>query len=377
MSRQYRIIDADQHIVEPPDLWQRWLPKQFQDRAPKLVKDEDGGDAWQLGEHKEPLGLVTCVGTRPQDLRWHGTCYATMDPGCYEPKRRLELMDQDGIDATVIFPPQRTMHYFMGDTDAAFHTAGIRAYNDWVLQAFCGDHPDRLGAICQIPTLGVKPAIEELRRLAQAGARGVSISTWPTGGPALSREDDPFWAVANELEMPIHLHIALGVAGAKAQQVGVKRGGAFWLTNLATTLSAMPRLIAETTFTGLFDRFPKLRFVGAEVGAGWVPYLLSEMDDRYRRNRHWTEVTLRQLPSNYFRENWMVGFVRDAYGVQNRNAVGVENMLWASDFPHHINDWPNSQWLIKEMSLGVPEADARKLFCENAGKLYGFIRSTA
>jgi len=375
MGRDYRIIDADQHVVEPPDLWQRWLPEEFQARAPKLVKDEDGGDAWQLGEHTEPLGLVTCVGTHPRDLRWYGTRYDTMDPGCYEPKRRLELMDRDGIDATVIFPPQRTMHYFMGDTDAAFHTAGIRAYNDWVLRDFCGHRPDRLGAICQIPSLGVKPAIEELERLAKAGARGVSISAWPTGGPSLTREDDPFWAAAEELRMPIHLHIALGVAGAKPRQVAVERGGATWLTNLATTLSAMPRIIAETIFSGIFERFPGLRFVGAEVGAGWVPYLLGEMDDRYRRNRHWTEVSLERLPSDYFRSNWLVGFVRDPYGIQNRDSVGVENMLWASDFPHHINDWPNSRWLIKEMSQGVPEADARKIFCENAGRLYQFIQT--
>ncbi len=173
--------------------------------------------------------------------------------------------------------------------------------------------------------------------------------------------------------MSVHLHIALGVAGGKRVQIGVKRGGASRLIGLATTLSAMPRIIAETVFKGLFDRFPKLRFIGAEVGAGWVPYLLGEMDDRYRRNRYWTEIHLERLPSEYFHANWSVGFVRDPYGVRNRDAVGVENMLWASDFPHHINDWPNSQWLIKEMSLGVPEADVRKIFCENAGKLYGFL----
>ncbi len=371
--REYNIIDADQHVVEPVDLWEQWLAAKFRDRAPKLVKDEDGGDAWQLGEHKEALGLVTVVGTRPRDLRWTGTTYAEMDPGCYEPKRRLELMDEDGIDATVIFPAQRTMHYFMGDTDTEFHLAGIQGYNNWLIQGFCADYPDRLGAIGQIPGLGVEAAVAELRRLVELGVRGVSISTWPTGKEALSAEDDPFWAVAEELGISVHLHIALVVAGAKRARVGAKRGGRDLLVGMATTLSAMPRIIAQTVFTGLLDRFPKLRFVGAEVGAGWIPYLLGEMDDRYRRNRHWTGVHLKRLPSEYFRRNWCVGFVRDPYGVANRHAVGVENMLWASDFPHHINDWPRSRWLIKEMSLGVPEAEARKIFCENAGRLYGFL----
>ena len=105
-----------------------------------------------------------------------------------------------------------------------------------------------------------------------------------------------------------------------------------------------------------------------------MPYLLGEMDDRYRRNRYWTNVNLELMPSQYFRRNWLLGFIRDPYGVQNRHAVGIENMLWASDFPHHINDWPNSRWLINEMSPGVPAEEKRKIFCENAGRLYGFIQ---
>ncbi len=371
--RTYNVIDADQHIIEPPDLWKEWLPSKFQDQAPQLVKDEDGGDAWQLGDNIEPLGLVTCVATQPKDLRWTGARYDEVDPGCWQPKRRLELLDEDGIDAAIIYPPQRTMLYFMSNTDADFHTAGVEAYNNWVLDAFCGDNRDRLGAIGQLPSLGIDAAVAELRRLKERGARGVSISTWPSGGATLSDEDDSFWAVAEELAMPVHLHISLAVPGAKRKRTGVKKGGPTQLAGLATTLSAMPKIIAETVFRGVFDRFPGLRMVGAEAGTGWVPYLLGEMDDRYRRNRFWTNVHLERLPSDTFRSNWLLGFIRDPYGVQNRHAVGIENMLWASDFPHHINDWPNSRWVIDQMSAGVPTDEKRKIFCENAGRLYGFL----
>jgi predicted TIM-barrel fold metal-dependent hydrolase len=373
--REYRIVDADQHIIEPVDLWEKWLPAKFRERAPRLVKDEDGGDAWQLGKNIEPLGLVTVMGTRPRDLRWTGVRYADVHPGCYEPNARLELMDEDSIDATVIFPPQRTMAYFMSNVDADFHLAGIEAYNNWVIDAFCAACPERLGAIGQIPSaLGVAASIKEARRLKDKGVRGLTINTWPSGGPTLRPEDDSFWAVVEELGLSVHLHIALAVAGAPRPRIGVKAGGPSQLIRLATTLSAMPGLIAETIFTGMLDRFPKLRLVGAEVGAGWVPYFLGEMDDRYRRNRYWTKVSLERLPSEYFARNWTVGFVRDPYGVANRHAVGIGNMMWASDFPHHINDWPNSRWLINEMSPGVPEDEKRKLFCENAGRIYGFIR---
>ena len=214
-----------------------------------------------------------------------------------------------------------------------------------------------------------------MRRVKELGARGMSMSTWPSGAEGLSPDDDPFWAAAEEMAMPLHIHISLAVAGAKRKRTGVKKGGPTQLAGLATTLSAMPRLIADTVFHAVFDRFPGLRFVGAEAGTGWVPYLLGEMDDRYRRNRYWTNVHLEMLPSEYFRRNWLLGFIRDPYGIRNRHAVGIENMLWASDFPHHINDWPNSRWLINDMSLGVPADEKRKIFCENAGRLYGFIGS--
>lgn len=367
----YRIIDADQHILEPKDLWSSWLPERFRAAAPVLVQDEDGGDAWQLGEIREPLGLVTVQETRPRELRWTGTRYADVDSGLYEPKRRLELMDEDGVDAAIFYPPQRTLYYFASSPDPELRVAGVRAFNDWILQSFCAANPARLGAIAQIPAVEIDGAIAEARRGAGLGARGLSIARWPSGGETLSPADDRFWAVAEELGLPVHVHIKL-VSGPR-QQVGVKRGGWPQLAGLATTLANAPLLIAQTIFSGLFQRFPRLVFVGSEVGAGWVPYLLAEMDDRYRRNRYWTEVHLDGLPSDHFRRNWRVGFVRDAYGVQNRHAVGVDNLMWSSDFPHHINDWPNSRYLINEMSLGLPDADRRKIFCENAGRLYGFL----
>jgi predicted TIM-barrel fold metal-dependent hydrolase len=370
--RAYQIIDADQHIIEPPDLWLKWLPKKFHDRAPKLGKDEDGGDAWMLGDTAEPLGLVTIVGKPYTEFRWTGVRYQDVDPGCWEPRRRLELMDMDGVDAALIYPPQRTMGYFMTSGDREFHLAGIEAFNNWLVEEFCAAAPERLGAVAQIPNAGIEAAVAELWRVKKLGARGVSITTWPSGNPACSPADDPFWAAAEEAGLPVSIHIAL-VTPATPRQGAGPSGGARKLFGLATTMSFMPRLIAETIFAGVFDRFPALKIVANEVGAGWVPSLLEDLDDRYWRNRGWAGVTLKLLPSDYFRRNWTVGFIRDPYGVRNRHDVGVENMVWASDFPHHVNDWPYSRRLINEMCLGIPEEERRKLFCENAGRLYGFL----
>jgi hypothetical protein len=137
--REYRLIDADSHTLEPPHIWTSWLAKRFHDRAPKLVKDAEGGDAWLFAPGTRPMeiGLVTTPGRRYEDIKWTGYTYDTIRKSCFEPKARLEDMDLDGIDAAFLYPSQRTMHTFMGNPDREFHLAGVRAYNDWLAQEFC------------------------------------------------------------------------------------------------------------------------------------------------------------------------------------------------------------------------------------------------
>jgi len=367
---QYHIVDCDQHVIEPPDLWEKYLPAKYQDRAPKLARDEDGGDGWLLGKHVESLGLVAAKEVSPRDLRWTGTRYEDMHPGIYDAKGRLELLDEDGIDAAVLFPPQRTMIYFMTIGDDEFQMAGMRAYNHFITD-FCANDPKRLGAIWQMPGTKTEDAVQMLREAKQAGAVGVGLATWPSGENLISEADDPFWAEAEALEMPVHVHIGLVPAKQPTQKVAAKKGGAPQLVMLASTMSRMPVLIADMIFNQVFCRYPGLVMVGGEVGAGWVPYLLQEMDDRYKRNRHWCGVDLgNRLPSEYYASNWKVGFIQDHYGVQNCDAVGVGTMMWCSDFPHHGNDFPHSKHVINEMAYGLDAAKKSRIFGGNAAELY-------
>ncbi len=367
-----RIVDCDQHVIEPPDLWEKYLPSQYQDRAPKLVRDEEGGDAWQLGKHVESLGLVAAKEVSPRDLRWTGSRYEDLHPGIYQAKPRVELLDEDGIYAAVLFPPQRTMIYFMTLGDNAFQNAGMHAYNEFITD-FCSHDRKRLGAIWQMPGTCTEDAIAMLKEAKQADAVGVGLATWPSGENLISEKDDPFWAAAEELEMPVHVHIGLVPAKQPTAKVAAKKGGAPQLVVLASTMSRMPVLIADMIFNKVFCRYPGLIMVGGEVGAGWIPYLLQEMDDRYKRNRYWCEVDLgNKLPSEYYASNWKVGFIQDRYGVQNCDAVGIGTMMWCSDFPHHGNDFPHSKHLINEMSSGLDESKKRRIFGDNAAELYGF-----
>ena len=383
---QYSLISADSHVVESPDLWKKWLQPEFLDRAPKLVKDSAGGDAWQYrpGTPPVPLGLVTTYPGRTYEaFKWEGARYDTVNAGAWHGETRLKEQVVDGVDAEVLYPSQRTMRHYMLDDDNDFHKAGIQAYHTWMAKEFMAADPKRLIGLAQIPNLGVEEAIAEMRRAKQMGMRGVILSTWPAGGVSISKEDDAFWKEAIALGMPCSIH--LGTVSKAAAKGATTSTGKFEPTGLLTAgqktvasystagMDSMPPIITETIMSGLFDRFPSLLFISVEAGAGWVPFLLEQMDDRWWRNRHWAQVELEMLPSEYFKRNWRLTFVQDFYGVRNRHDVGIDNMMWSTDYPHHICDWPYSRKIANEMFAGVPEDERWKICVGNAAKVYGLI----
>ena len=154
---KYSIISADAHILEPPDIWQNWLPEKYQDRAPQLVKDRDGGDAWLFAGATEPdpIGLTATPGMPWDQFRWTGVTYDEARPGCYNGAARLADMAEDGVDAEILFPPQRTIGHFLGDEDDDLVLAGVEAYNNFLLEEFCSPDPTRLIGAAQIPSIGI------------------------------------------------------------------------------------------------------------------------------------------------------------------------------------------------------------------------------
>ena len=367
--REYRLIDADSHTLEPPHIWTTWLAKRFHDRAPKLVKDAEGGDAWLFAPGTKPMeiGLVTTPGRRYEDIKWTGYTYDTIRRSCFEPKARLEDMDFDGIDAAFLYPSQRTMHTFMGNEDREFHLAGVRAYNDWLAQEFCAVDPQRLFGLAQMPNLGVEAAIEEMTRCRKLGYRGVVITTWPSGQDDLSGEDERFFAAAQDIGMPVSIHISIQRRrNPKPTLEGVASIASMALAGFLN----FPPILCELILSGLFDRHPKLTIVGVETEVGWIPEALEQLDNFYWRNRTRTGLQLRHLPSEYFHSNFVCTFIKDAIGIRLRHDVGVENMAWSTDFPHHGCDWPYSRKVVSEMMVGVPQAERRLIVCGNAMRIY-------
>jgi predicted TIM-barrel fold metal-dependent hydrolase len=318
---------------------------------------------------------------RPREaLRWSGARYETINQGNYRGESRVAEMLEDGVVAEVIYSPQRTMRHFMLGTEDDFHLAGIRAYNDWLAKDFCARAPERLIGIGQMPSVGVDAAIAEMRRCKGLGLRGVLLSAWPSASASLSEVDDAFFAEAERLGMPVSIHCGLSARGKVAPKPktpteekmarGEATGGRQVSALSGAGLDTMPLIMGEVVLTGVHDRFPKLQFVSVEAGIGWVPYYTEQMDDRYERNKYWAKIKLERKPSDYVRSNWRFTFIIDRYGVRNRHDVGVENVMWSTDYPHHGCDWPHSRRVVGEMFKDVPAAERRRILYENAARLY-------
>ena len=379
MARNYRIVSADGHTLEPPDMWERYLPTAFhRDHLPRIVKDEAGGDAWVVpgSDFQAVIGLVATGGQRYEDFRWVGVAYANMKPGAFDGKSRLIEQDEDGVDAEVLFPTNRGLPYFANHPNPDVHEAGIEAYNRWMLEDFTAADPERLIALALIPQLGIEKAVEALHLAKARGFRGIYLQTFPSGGPKLSPADDPFWATAEQLDLPVNLH--QGISGsvrhlseearrATDTRIPVARPG---LVEMGGAIGQFSGTLAEFIYSGTFDRFPGLKLVGAECGASWVPALLEHMDDHYWRNRTWTGSNLERLPSEYFRDNWWMTFIREPFAVRVRHTIGVKNMMWSTDYPHHRHDVPYSRRLIEDMFLDVPAEEKWAITAGNAIGLY-------
>lgn len=371
MAREYSLISCDSHVLEPPHLWREYMPAKFHHKCPRVVSDGDGGEAWQFSPDvpPAPIGIYASAGRKHEEVRWTGVTFAAANQGNFHGEERLKEMDADGVDAEVLFGSARMMSHFLSDPDPEFHLAGVQAFNNWVAEEFIRIAPDRLIGCAPLPALGVEATIREMERVVEKlGFRAVHLLAWPSGGETIRPDDDPVWAVAQSLGVAIHMHVRVMRKIQKPKPKGVRGDD---LTGLATVGAAdmivqMPEIIQS----GVHDRFPNLVWVAVETGSGWIPYVLEQLDDRWWRNRWWLPVKLCHPPSEYYRRNWRSCFMIDHYAVENRHELGVENLLWSSDYPHHGCDWPETRRVVEEMFRDVPAEERRKMCAGNAVKLY-------
>jgi predicted TIM-barrel fold metal-dependent hydrolase len=366
--RPYRLVSADSHVVEPPDIWTRRMPARLRDRAPRQQRFDEG-DAWVIEGLTQPFpfGLTQCGGLPPEAYRmW--VRWEEVRPGAWVPSARIREMDQGKVDAEVLYPSPRIQNAIIQNRDAEWQIACVRAYNDW-LSEFCAYDPARFVGIPMLPSVGIAGALAELARAsALPGLRGALVSQYPEGGVQLSPADDPLFAACEERGIAVHLHV--GLSGSPAGTPALAHGFQNAFTG-AFRFYDPPVRMSELVYHRVLDRFPGLEVVFAEVDCGWVGYLIEQLDDRFARQNPKLRIPLDHLPSEYFQRRFSYGIVKDAYGIRNRHSVGVERILWSSDYPHATCDWPDFDAAIERDFAGVPEHERRRILCENAARLYG------
>jgi predicted TIM-barrel fold metal-dependent hydrolase len=378
-SIDYPILDADAHVNEPPNLWQDAVPGKWRERAPKLVKGEHG-DFWHFdgGVEKWPVGLTAAAGQSVFEMRPTGRTYETMRPGSFDTSARLADMDADGIYAQVLYPSVTLKGAKVYSSERELQLACVRAYNEWIL-AFAAPSGGRLVPQAIIPTTGLADALAELDSAMKNGHRGALISSFPNGSLAPSPEDDPFWARAQEAGFPVAVHIGSFLRTPPAS--AARDSGKLWTGSLAFVARAAwvkaggqtLDVACDLLFSGIFQRFPRLKLVLVEANIGWIPTLLEQSDDMFRRYRWWTgaHAEMSEMPSRVFHRNFYATFMVDRSGIELRHRLNVDHLLWSTDYPHSGTDWPDSGRTIERVFRGVPKAEVRKMLHDNCKALYG------
>ncbi len=375
----YPIISANSHIVEPPDMYQSRIEPRFRDRAPRMERRKTPGgrdyDAWVIdGMQVGTLGAVMQAGQRfedPSAIDFLGV-WEDVRKGAYTPDAMLRENEDDGVWGSVLQPSQGLFWYRL--PDSALLSEICRCYNDWIAD-FCKANPARLKGIAMLNVDDVDDACQELERCKRLGLVGAFI-------PVSPQPDEPyrhpiyerFWWTAQDANMPLLLHIGTprgGVPGCEfTMNLGELTGAGRSTTDYWVRYS-----LGAMLFAGVFDRFPRLQIGSVEHEASWIPHWLKQMDFTYLERPVFTKGWKSRdgmLPSDYWKRNMFVEFMEDDLGIQLRDRIGVDNMLWGSDYPHAEATWPKSQQFLGRIFDGVPAGDARKITCDNAARMFGF-----
>jgi predicted TIM-barrel fold metal-dependent hydrolase len=372
--RVYRRVDADSHINEPPNLWADRVSSQVRDRVPHM-KRFDEGDAWVMEGLPDPINFGRNVRKRgatfstvgPDAERSAWVKWDDVSPGGYEPAERLSEMDIDLVDAAVFFPTPRIAQMVISTEDPELHYEMVRAYNDWLIE-FASHAPDRMGAQALLPNRGVDQALREVERIGEATSlAGFLFGCYPHGDTTLQPDDDVVWQAIADRGLAIHTHAAV----ENTKPIDAYAPGRATTTRAGANLRFMkaPNTIFEFVTSGVFDRVPDLHVVLAEVDAGWVPYVKQELDNRIRRAPGMGGAA---LPSEVITEHFSYTYLTDHFAVHNRHWIGVERLMWSSDYPHSATDWPLSWRTIDADFATVPAAERDLILAGNALRLYRF-----
>ena len=371
---RYQVISADGHVETTSLDYTKYIASKFLDQAPRLVQHEDGTEWWHMEEWEaQNAGNLYCGAKFDEFVKPTAASYhfpdGTNRPGTGDSTQRLREQDIDGIDAEVLYPPVSGPRFWrnMLEKDPDAHVAIHQAYNSF-LADYSSVARDRLITNCTVPETGVDDAIAEMKRCKEMGLISMCLQNWPNGGPTPTPEDDRFWAAAIDLNMKISPH---GNFGGGASITGQGTGVSAELAVTGTMVNQGPVLtIGRLMMNGVFDRYPKLKIYFAETNCGWLPFLLNFMDEFYMRWYKYHNLGLKKMPSQYYRDHCKFSFIQDRMAMKYRHDIGLDLLMWGSDFPHSVGTFPDSREILSELFEDVPEAEKRQVLVENVCKFF-------
>jgi predicted TIM-barrel fold metal-dependent hydrolase len=367
------LVSVDDHVVEPPDLFERHLPEKWRDVAPRIVQRDNGTDVWLYQGMELPnIGLNAVAGRPPDEYGLEPTSFAEMRDGCYDIHERVRDMNANGVLGSMCFPsfPQLCGQLFARSKDKDAGLAILKAYNDWHIDDWCGSYPGRFIPLSLPPLWDPQEMAAEVRRVAAKGCHAVSFSENPEKlkFPSFHSDHwDPFWEACSDEGTIVCLHI-----GSSSQLVVTAADAPIDVLITLQPINIV-QAAADLLWSPVLRKFPDLRVALSEGGIGWIPYFLDRVDWIYERHHAWTGQDFgHQLPSQLFRERVVVCFIDDPAGIEARHRVGVDRITWEADYPHSDSTWPQSPERLMKSLPGVPDDEINAMTHENAMRHYRF-----
>jgi len=383
MARQYRRISADCHldmIWLPEELFRTNASSKLRDQMPYVAEQPDGSKRW-VDNNGADYGMAGGVGAS-------GTPYVPgkqlrvdkmAEAGLYDdyrnkgmrrpgdPHLRVKELDRDGMDAEVIYGILAACAK-MKSPEAANEM--LRIYNDF-MHDFTSHYPDRMIGLACLPYSDINAAAAEVRRVAKKGMKGVELSCSWHMTPMWHPMWDPLWEAVNETQLPLHFHTFPSVDPEERKKYELPVQRQMTYAGLCLFQMTLGNILTALMGAAVFERFPNIRVVFGESGIGWIPYVLDRMDFEYKDQ--YQDLKLKKMPTEYWRAQCKATFQYDRVGTKLIEDMGVETLMWGSDYPHPDGVWPESAKYIDDQFKHLPADVVHKMTCENAAKFYGLV----
>jgi predicted TIM-barrel fold metal-dependent hydrolase len=369
------LVSVDDHICEPPTMFDAHVPEAFRQYTPQIVDEPNGAQRWWYGDVPgRNLGLNACAGKPREFYNVDAERFDEMRQGCYDVHERVRDMSAGGQLAGLNFP---NWTGFAGQVlnqgpDRRVNEVMIKAYNDWHVDEWCGAYPDRFIPCGILPLFDAELAAKEVRRLADKGCHAVTFSENPQAlnMPSVhSGEWDPLFKAASDVGTILCLHVGSSSRSPRTTSDAP--------ASVRMTLTAVASIhtLSELVWADFWGRFPNLRVSLTEGDIGWIPYFLWRAEHVQDRHSGWTGAEFpggMSGPKAVFDKHFISCFISDRIGPKLLDEFNLDNVCWESDYPHSDSIWPFGPEDVIENLAGQPDDVINKITYENAMRLYQF-----